>query len=184
MSDDSLDIRDGGVIAVDTGQLRLAASGLVGLSAACDVLRATFETATRELAAHEATAWPAAAFAADLTQLLDELTADASALAGRLRDAADVYDIVELEAARRAAEGGDRRVTDLLDRRIFAARDRSPTAAARADLLLTTWPLLRHGELQRQIGGAAVPLGLLGGAAVAAGGLALTALGALGLGRA
>lgn len=184
MSDDSLDIRDGGVIAVDTEQLRVAASVLLGLSTECDVLRSMFETAARELAAHDATAWPAAAFAADLTQLLDALTAEASALAGRLRDAADVYDIVELEAARRAAEGGDRRVTDLLDRRIFAARDRSPTAASRADLLLTTWPLLRHGELQRQIGGAAVPLGLLGGAAVAAGGLALTALGALGLGRA
>lgn len=184
MSDDSLDIRDGGVIAVDTERLRMAAAVLVSLSTACGGLGRAFETTTRELTAHEATAWPAAALGADLARLLDELSAEASALAGKLRYAADVYDIVELEAARRAAAGGDRRVTESLDRRIDEARERSSEAAARADLLLTTWPLLRHGELQRQIGGAVVPLGLLGGAAVAGSGLALTALGALGLGRA
>jgi len=183
VSDDSLDIRDGGVIAVDTGQLRAAASVLVGLSTRCDALRSTFETGTRELAAHDATAWPAAAVAVDLARVLHELAVEASALAGGLRDAADVYDIVELEVSRRAAADGDRRVTALLDHRIAEARERSPSAGGRADLLLMTWPLLRHGELQRQIGGATVPLGLLGGAAVAAGGLALTALGALGLGR-
>lgn len=181
--DGTLDIRGGGVVAVDTAQLRDAASVLGGLSARCDALRAEFASASRELAQHEATAWPSAGLASDLARLLDDLAADAASLAGSLREVADVYDIVELEAARRAADGRDRRLAALLDRRIATAHDRAPEAAARADLLLATWPLLRHAELQRQIGGAAAPLGLTGGAAVAVSGLALTALGALGLGR-
>ncbi|SDQ51619.1 hypothetical protein [Microbacterium sp. cf332] len=183
-ADGSLDIRDGGVIAVDTDRLRSAAAELRALSVPCDALLLGLEQMTHELADHPATAWPVVPVAGGLARLLREARDEASALADTLTGIADVYEIVELEAARRAAAGGDPRVGRFLRGRLVDARERSPDAAARADLLLATWTLLGPAELQRQIGGAGAPFGLLGGAAVAATGLTLAAVGALGLGRA
>ncbi|MDD7928203.1 hypothetical protein [Microbacterium thalli] len=183
----AVDIRDGGVVAVDTAELRAAASDLGGLAAACEVVRGEVDRVVVGLTAHAASAWSAVDLAVGLARavdgVLDETRAEAEELARALDGAADVYEIVELEAAARAATlADDQRSLPLMTRRLAEARSRMPDAAAEADLLLAAWPLTRHGPLHSQIGLAATPLGAGGGVVVAASGLALTVIAALGRG--
>lgn len=184
---DAVDIRGGGVVAVDTVELRAAASDLAGLADACEAVRGELEQVAVGLTAHAATAWSTVELAVGLARAVDgilgEIRADAEELARALAGAADVYEIVELEAAARAASlAGDQRSLPLMERRLAEARSRMPDAAAEADLLLAAWPLTRHSPLHSQIGLAMTPLGALGGVAVAASGIALTVIAALGRG--
>lgn len=184
MSDaDAIEIRDGGVVAVDTAELREAASVLRALSNDCDALRAEVAATVGELVRHDDAAGAGAGLAVTAAHLLERAADQAGGLARALSDAADVYEIVELEAAARAAAlASDHRSLPSLARRVWQARDRMPEAAAGADALLAAWPHARHAELRSQLGTAVAPLASIGGAVAAAGGLALTAIGALGRG--
>lgn len=181
---DAIDIRDGGVVAVDTAELRAAASVLAGLADGCETLRAEVASICAGLAAHDATAWTAAELASGIVAALDHAAVEAAALARSLRATADVYEIVELEAANRAAAlAGEAGSSAALARRLAAAREADPRAAARADLLLATWPLTRHRDLLAAAAAAVAPLGMLGAPGPAAVALTLAAVGGLGLGR-
>lgn len=182
--EEPIDIRSGGVVAVDTAELRAAAARWRTLAAACDRLRHEVETQTGLLATQDATAWSAVELATALARDLDDAATDAARLARGLADAADVYEIVELEARHRAAVvAGDHRSVPVLARALAAARERDPDAAAGADLLQTARGFTRHAELQRQVGVATAPFGAVGGVIVTASGLALAAIGGLGRGH-
>lgn len=149
MSDDGLEIRSGGVIAVDTESLRAAAARLMLLAGDAEGVRARLAEATGVLTDAGVWIYPPAIEAG----LIGE---KAASIAGDLRAMADTYDLVELGIAIDAAElAGD-------DARVAALRAQwgqwagvHPDAAARAAASLAGWTAGRRGDIVAQYGAVA-----------------------------
>ncbi|KAA9089198.1 alpha/beta fold hydrolase [Microbacterium radiodurans] len=181
---DGIDIRSGGIVAVDTAELREAALELAALAGELDALQREVESVTIELAWHPETAWSPVEIGGSVVRALADTVHAAGRLAAGLREMADVYEILELEAARAAGTaGGDVRALFVLERRLAEARERMPEAAARADVLAAAWPFRRHLELELQIAQAGAGFGLIGFVAPLVSGSVLGLAGVLGLGR-
>ncbi len=168
MSDD-IDIRSGGAIAVDTDRLRAGAHGLGEVANRLDdVQRTAWHQAVRLSArvAFDGTA----ARAWSLVWRLRRAADDAAALAQQLSHLAAVYEIVELDVAKRAARGEDARRVDL---RLHELISRDPEAAMDAQQAEADWKT----DGIRAVAGQYAPFGaLLGlGGAVTVGGLVLGA---------
>ena len=155
MSDD-LDIRGGGAVAVDTATLRATADGFESLAAELDEIAALvglrgtppFRAVPRRLGSLVGRGGGA-------RRRILVVSDDAHGLTAGLRDAAAVYEIVELRAERAAAEAaGDSAAVARIDARLDALFLAHPGAERRATLEALghwfAWP----GELARQASGA------------------------------
>lgn len=134
MSDD-IDIREGGVVAVDTGSLRVAADRYAVLGARVREVAEDLGAQARAVSA----LGPAAAYGGSVPYRLQNAAFaaashadDLAGIARDLRELADTYEIVELRARRAMAVGVDARAAaaQAADR----AAQRHPDAAHRADL--------------------------------------------------
>lgn len=97
MGSDDLDIRSGGLVAVDTDTLRAAAGHLRASAAACDAIGETLQRAQRVLERADVWLYPPAGSATDAA-------VRARRLAGDLDTMADTYEYAELRAQARIAE--------------------------------------------------------------------------------
>jgi hypothetical protein len=134
MSDD-IDIRTGGAIAVDTDRLRAGARGCHDVANRLDELQRTARHEAARLTAHltlGGTIPRAWAIAWRLQRAAD----DAARLAQRLTHLASVYEIVELDIARRAAHGEDAQRLELRLRELISA---DPAAASDAQRIEEDW---------------------------------------------
>jgi len=145
-----IDIRSGGLIAVDTETLRRVAGILTALSADCDDLADRLWVAG-------ASAMQAGLWRADPSALAKDARDDATHLAGALRERAAVYEEVERLLA---ADAGATTARTPLDRMAAPVVD-AGTAAAAAELR-DRWERARTDEMDRQLLGATWPyLGVL-----------------------
>ncbi len=154
MSDD-LDIRGGGAVAVDTTTLRATADRFESLAVELDEIAALVGSAALRLFALSRDAWEASSAAEGARRRIVVVSDDAHGLTAGLRDAAAVYEIVELRAERAAAEAaGDSAAVARIDARLDALFLAHPGAERRATLGALghwfAWP----GELARQASGA------------------------------
>lgn len=150
---DELEIRSGGLISVDTAELRHAAAQLATLAVAGDRVHAALVGIAHHLAIH-------GVFAAVPCALAAEAAARAASLTADLRALALIYELVELEAQRAAAEaGGDEARAAQLGRASAALQAEAGDAGAEATRLLDGWRGGVHAELERQIGQSLLPLG-------------------------
>lgn len=154
MSDD-LDIRGGGAVAVDTATLRATADRFESLAVELDEIAALVGSAALRLFALPRDAWEASSAAEGARRRIVVVSDDAHGLTAGLRDAAAVYEIVELRAERAAAEAaGDSAAVARIDARLDALFLAHPGAERRATLGALghwfAWP----GELARQASGA------------------------------
>jgi len=100
MSDD-IDIRDGGVVAVDTQTLRAAAARCRTLSTRVSEVRDTLGEAGRRMDALGAAGGPVRTTAYEIAQsawIADEQLDDLNAIATDLQAAAETYEVIELRA--------------------------------------------------------------------------------------
>ena len=133
MSDD-IDIRDGGVVAVDTQTLRAAAARCAALSARVRDARDGLGDAARRIDALGAIGGPVRTTAHEIQQsswITDAQLDDLDAIAADLRAAADTYEVVELRA-RAAIRATPGRVAGAATA-LLAFGLRHPDAVARAD---------------------------------------------------
>jgi hypothetical protein len=134
MSDD-IDIREGGVVAVDTGSLRAAADRYAVIGARVREVAEDLGAQARAVSA----LGPAAAYGGSVPYRLQNAAFaaashadDLARIARDLRELADTYEIVELRARRAMAVGVDARAAAAQAADLAAQRD--PDAAHRADL--------------------------------------------------
>lgn len=127
--DDGLQIRSGGAVAVDTATLSAAA---VRFDAAAEELSGIAEHVRRlqrAMRALSAAAGEAPASASVLVNRLEAAQAEAEEIARALREAGCAYEMVEIQAAHRAAVlAGDAARAERLDLRLNALVDRHPDA--------------------------------------------------------
>ncbi len=150
MSDD-LEIRGGGAVAVDTETLRRTASGFADAQLALDDLAARARSLQHTLRAQGRDAWEADDAVGALAARIRDAADEAAGIAARLRAAAAVYELVELDAAAQAsALAGDHRGLA----RIARARERlwaeHPLAAGEAWFLAFERAVMWPSELVRQ----------------------------------
>ncbi|MRH28408.1 hypothetical protein GH740_03660 [Microbacterium sp. SYP-A9085] len=136
MSDD-IDIREGGVVAVDTGSLRAAADRYAVLGARVREVAEDLGAQARAVSA----LGPAAAYGGSVPYRLQNAAFaaeshadDLAGIARDLRELADTYEIVELRARRAMAVGVDARAAAA--QAADLAAQRHPDAARRADLAI------------------------------------------------
>jgi len=136
MSDD-IDIREGGVVAVDTGSLRAAADRYAVLGARVREVAEDLGAQARAVSA----LGPAAAYGGSVPYRLQNAAFaaeshadDLAGIARDLRELADTYEIVELRARRAMAVGVDARAA--VAQAADLAAQRRPDAARRADLAI------------------------------------------------
>jgi hypothetical protein len=162
MSDD-LDIRSGGAIAVDTMRLRAGADGYAQVGARlADLHRTSWHEAVR------LTAQPglgrSAARAWAIAWRLQKAADDADTLADRLSHLAAVYEIVELEVARRASDGAEAERIEARLRELISA---DPAAATDAQRVEGDWQARGIATIAGQYAPLGLVLGLSGVPAVA-----------------
>lgn len=147
MSSDELDIRGGGVIAVDTGCLRDAAARLDLAAGECDRIRERLVGATRIL--HDA------GFSRSAPDWSAERTGErALLLASDLRGLADVYDIVELNIQlNMAVTAGDLELGAELRARLGEYARVAPAHSEAAKRLVMKWLDARDDGVIAQFGG-------------------------------
>jgi hypothetical protein len=161
MSDD-IDIRSGGAIAVDTDRLRAGARACGHVASRLDELHRTARHEAVRLTAGLALggviprAWA-------ITWRLQRAADDAAALAQRLTHLATVYEIVELDVARRAARGEDAQRMELRLRHLISA---DPAAATDAQGIEADWKTDRIDALAGQYSAFGAVFGLGGVLAV------------------
>lgn len=149
MSDD-LDIRGGGAIAVDTETLRSAAAGFVGLAGELADLAGLVGLVQSTLIV-ERQAWDAGYAAFLLARRIIENEGAAQQVADRLREAAAVYEMAELNAAYAAAlAAGDADGAARIDRRRDAITATYPWAGWNAWGAQFEYNLMWPSELVRQ----------------------------------
>lgn len=148
MSDD-LDIRGGGVVAVDTESLRDAAAGFTGLGGDLTDIERLVRSLVMRLADIHPVAAECTYTAEALAARVDAAATAAATLAGRLRFTAAVYEIVELRAAADLAAasadpGEAARVAAEADARISELGREHPWASLTATVSATgrrvAWP--------------------------------------------
>ncbi|MDZ8173042.1 hypothetical protein [Microbacterium xanthum] len=150
MSDD-LDISAGGAVAVDTETLRHAARGFDRLGAELDDVVALLVSAGGDLAAGPATSQRIAYDIDAVHAQTGERAQGAREVAARLREAAAIYETVELWAERRAAQlAGNDSAVGLIERRIRALHGDHPEAAFSAALLVARHTLLWPSDMITQ----------------------------------
>ncbi|WP_438354878.1 hypothetical protein [Microbacterium sp. CJ88] len=142
---DDLDIRGGGAVSVDSVTLREAAGGFAGVGGELDEVATVLGSAGALVAALPRDAWVLSSEIAALAARVRDASAGAGAFDRELREAAAVYELVELSAQRAVAEaGGDTARVDAIDAQIDRiVRDHpgarlSAAVAVAADEL--TWP--------------------------------------------
>lgn len=178
IADDALDIRSGGIVAVDTATLREAAAGLLAAAAECADIREVLERARRNLEASGVWIFPPGAAAADAQERCLRLAAD-------LHTMADTYEVAELAAAASIAEAaGEGRVADALRARASAVVASDPAVAFRVAMAGLAWRIetaAALGDQYRAPGslGAASPWGADALAVAGAGAIAALGLGAV-----
>ncbi|GAA1955688.1 hypothetical protein [Microbacterium deminutum] len=149
MSDD-LDIRSAGAIAVDTATLRTAAAGFVGLADELADLAGLVGLVQSTLGIERA-AWDAGTAAFLLARRIIEGEEAAQQIAGRLREAAAVYEMAELNASyAAAAAAGDWDTAARIDRHRAEIAETYPAAEWNAWGAQFEYNLMRPSELVRQ----------------------------------
>ncbi|MBD8022996.1 hypothetical protein [Microbacterium gallinarum] len=182
MSDD-VQFSGGGVVAVDTETLRRTAAQFVAAREELDALCHRVGSLEMMLFTARAHAWDAAGAAATLRSRLTASLVGAKEIAHALREAAAVYELVELDAQHHAAVlSADRDAVARIDRLRETLVARHPDAAAAAAEARFWWTVNAPGDLVRE----ATEVGIVVGNEVSAtgaivGGVALGGL-ALGLG--
>ena len=132
-SDDDLDIRSGGVVAVDTETLRAAAARLIAEGAQCDDLRASLDQARRIVQAEGVWFVPPAGAAAQAGER-------SRRLAGDLQTMADTYEVAELVSAAAVADAaGDGDLASDLRQRAQGIVAADPFVAAKLTALVARW---------------------------------------------
>lgn len=167
-----LEIRSGGVVAVDTESLRAAAARLETQAGELDDIAGLLRIATERVDAIprvETIAGASRAWA--LAGRASRLAASPRSVAAQLRDAAAVFELVELRAERDAADAaGDLQAVMRLDERIDALDREHPLGDFRANWQRLwrdlSWPAGLAGQIATAGGwfpaGAGVGLGLWG----------------------
>ena len=177
---DDLEITGGGAVAVDTETLRRTAARFIAAREHLDELCRRVGSLEMMLFAERAHAWEAAGAAAALRSRLTASLAGATVIADALREAAAVYELVELDARHHAAVlSADRAAVARIDRMRDALIARHPDAAAAAAEARFWWTVNAPGDLVREATEVGVVVGneisatgaIVGGAAL--GGLAL-----------
>ena len=172
MSDD-LDISAGGAVAVDTDTLRHAARGFDVLHADLDDVDRYLMLAADDLMVGPATSQRLGAEIDALRMRTAERRETAAEVARALRDAAAVYETVELWAERRAAElAGDDARAGLIQRRLTALHGDHPDAGIGAAMLLMRHTLTWPSDLVAQAQTTGALLSPFGAAGLFVGGLA------------
>ena len=172
MSDD-LDISAGGAVAVDTDTLRHAARGFDVLRADLDDVDRYLMLAADDLMLGPATSQRLGAEIEALRMRTTERRETAAEVARALRDAAAVYETVELWAERRAAElAGDDLRAGLIQRRLTALHGDHPDAGIGAAMLLMRHTLTWPSDLVAQAQTTGALLSPFGAAGLFVGGLA------------
>ncbi|GAA3027465.1 hypothetical protein [Microbacterium dextranolyticum] len=177
---EDLDIRSGGVVAVDTETLRAAAGRLRIVAGECDGVRDTIEQARRALVAAGvwATTWAilpstAAAGAGDRCRRL----------ASDLSSMADTYDVAELSSAASVAESaGDTALAAQLRSRAIAIMSADPSVPLRLAAATLAWRTETVAALAAQYRAPTVPGTMEPWGAEALALLATGVIGAVGLG--
>lgn len=177
MGDDGFDIRSGRVIAIDTADLRHAAALFDDAVADAGRLRSSVADAASNLYSS-----PASPMAQRLIGRVDGIIARGSELATGLRQAASMYELVELDARRAAAAAaGDARGAERLGREAERLAESDPYAAALADAARMSAPD-PHADVLRQLALGGLPFGALGLLAFSLGATALGGVKVAGLG--
>lgn len=141
MSDD-LEIRGGGVIAVDTESLRAAADSWRRLALAADDIRRSLGSVP---SVSNATA------AAGLLSHGDEIEAEARRIGSMLSETAAVYEYVEASAAAEVARvHGNVALAESLSAQADALAAEDPSRAERAAFLVDQWRSGVHHDLLRE----------------------------------
>jgi hypothetical protein len=149
-SGNGLDIRGGGAIVVDTETLRSTAAGFVGLAGELAELSGLVATAQSTLAG-ERLAWDAGTSAFALYRRLTDVEAAAESVAASLREAAALYEMAELNAARAAAVlAGDSDAVARIDLRMAALEERYPMVEWKAWGAQFEYNVMWPSELVRQ----------------------------------
>ncbi|QIG39019.1 hypothetical protein G5T42_05535 [Microbacterium sp. 4R-513] len=164
-----LDIRSGGVVAVDTSALRAAAERLAGLGDDLDDVGGTFGRAAGAIEvlprAETSAALARTHYARERSARLAD---DARRIASMLTELAAMFETVELRAERSAAEAaGDWAAVERIDGRLAQLEREHPLAAMRASWAGLGRDALWAGSLIGQ--GAVVGSWLLPGGGLAAG---------------
>lgn len=145
---DDLDIRAGGAIAVDTATLRETATRFERAATDCEEL-------VHRLRAAGVASMRAGALQPAPTSRAEEAGEVARRLARSLRDRADVYELIEMDAVRRSSEAGSQLARAALSTRLLTHR--RPDLAPEAARLSEHWLQGRHSEVLRQLTGAVAP---------------------------
>lgn len=137
MSDDDLDIRHGGLVAVDTESLRAAAdaSSRLGASASASADRVQWSEGLLRESASAVPSEDAANNARFAVTLLRRVGEEAAALALSLRQAASLYEASELRVAWQMAGVGERDAIEAALRRAVAGTSMGFFASAHRDVL-------------------------------------------------
>ncbi|MDW4574201.1 hypothetical protein R8Z57_15580 [Microbacterium sp. M3] len=149
--DDGLQIRGGGVVAVDTVTLREAAARFEASEGELADIGDSLGILRNMVLSTGAGASDAAASAAALSIQLNAAKSEALAIAAALREAALAYEIVELRAAQQAAVlAGDASLADSLSEALDALAEDHPDAWSAALMAEFDRTLAWPGELVRQ----------------------------------
>lgn len=177
-SDGALQIRSGGAVAVDTWTLRTTADRFVAAQVELDGIRLRLGSLQNMLLGRRDFAGGAASAAGILSARLLEVQTEAEAIAGALRGAAAVYEVVELDVQLRAAHAaGDPVRIGMLEARRAAVVAEHPDAGGQAFSLQYAFSTEWQHELVRQATRWGVGLGdELGPQAAVVGGAGVGAL--------
>ncbi|MDY0908148.1 hypothetical protein [Microbacterium sp. CFBP9034] len=146
-----LDVRGGGAVAVDTETLRMTAARFLEAGAELEALSRRVGSLQLMLLEERARAWDAASATSVLATRLNGALGGATRIADALREAAVVYELVELNAEHRAGVlSGDRAVVAQVDRRrneLLALHPEAFASSIGAEFERTVlWP----GDIVRQ----------------------------------
>ena len=177
---DDLDIRSGGIVAVDTETLRAAAARLLVVAGECDGVRGLLEQARRELAS-------AGLWSAPWAMLPSTAAARAEdrcrRLAADLLSMADAYDVAEFAAAASVADAaGDVSLAAALRSRALAILADDPSIPLRLAAAMFSWRTETVAALAAQYRAPAVPGTVAPWSSEALALLAVGMVGAAGLG--
>lgn len=137
-----LEIRGGGAVAVDTATLRAAAARYTGAGVELSFVLDRLGALSNMLLSVRDYAWAASSSTWTLCLRLREVREAADGIAAALREGAAMYELVELNVARRAAVlEGDAAAAARLARRLDDLRDRHPDA----------WPRALESEFERAV---------------------------------
>lgn len=133
MASDDLDIRSGGIVAVDTETLRAAVARLVAEGVACEELRASLDRARRLVSAEGVWFAPPTGAAVDAGERSRRLAHDLQAMA-------NTYEVAELASAAAIAEAaGDADLAASLRGRAAEILVADPAAIAKLAALAVHW---------------------------------------------